>query len=82
MLLDGAGGSELVEDALGDPGEDVDHGVDPLLLGRVDELDHPEAVAHELALEEAVHQVHLRDDVDQAEDLAGEVTVGVQVVSL
>lgn len=82
VLLDRAGRTVLVEDALGDAGEHVHHGVHPLLLVLVRERHDAQAVAEELAVEEVVHHVELADDVDQAQRLAEEVADGVRVVAL
>lgn len=82
MLLYRAGGTVLVEDALGDPGKYVDHGIDAFLLWRVRELQHSQTVAEELTVEESVHQIELAEYVDEAENLAGKVPIHVRVVTL
>lgn len=71
-----------MEGALGDPGEDIDHGVHPLLLRHIRQLHDVGAVGQELAVKEAIHQIHLDNDVDAAEHLAGPVPDGVQLVAL
>ena len=58
------------------------HGIDTLLLRHLGEVEQARAVGEELAVEEGVHQVHLTDDVHQAEKLAEEVAVHVHVVRL
>ena len=58
------------------------HGIDTLLLWHLGEVEQAGAVGEELAVEEGVHQVHLTDDVHQAEKLAEEVAVHVHVVRL
>lgn len=82
VLLDRPGCTVLVEDALGDPREYVDHRVDPVFLRHVRELQHPQPIADELAAEESVHQVQLAEYVYKAEHLADEVPIHVRVVSL
>ena len=59
VLLDVARSAELVEGALGHAREDVDHGVDPVLLVAVGEGHDLNAVGEEGAVEEAVQQDHL-----------------------
>lgn len=59
MLLHVSGYAELVEGALGHPGEDLDHGVDAVLLVAVDEGYHVEAEHEESSVEEAIHEEHL-----------------------
>ena len=66
------GRSELVEDALGDAREDARHGIDARLGILVEELHHLDAVARELAAQEAIRQEYLADDVHQVEQLAQE----------
>lgn len=71
-----------MEDALGHPGEDVDHGVDAVVLRGLGEIHHPPAVGEEFTVEELVHDVQLCDDVDQTQTFTGPVADGVKVVSL
>ena len=59
LALDGAGGTVLVEGALGHLGEDAVHGIVPRLDGRLGHAQHVRAVLGELAAEEQVHQVDL-----------------------
>jgi len=82
VLLDRTGSTVLVEDALGDAREYVDHRIDPFLLRHIWEIQHSQAVADKLATEESVHQVKLTDYVYEAEHLAGEVPIHVRLVSL
>ncbi|KAJ4427813.1 hypothetical protein ANN_25497 [Periplaneta americana] len=82
VLLDGAGGAVLVEGALGDAREHEHHGVHAVLLRLFRERHDAQAVADELPVEEAVHEVQLRDDVDQAQRLAEVVPDRVHVVPL
>jgi len=82
VLLERTGGTVLVEGALGDPWEHIDHGIHPLLLRNVREFHDIGAVREELAVEEAIHQIHLHDDVYAAENFAGPVPNGVQLVAL
>ena len=63
LALDGAGGTVLVEGALGQLGEDAVHGVVPLLEGHLRLAEHLRAVLGELPAEEQVHQVDLRNHV-------------------
>lgn len=71
-----------MEDALGDAREHIDHRVHPFLLRNVRELQHTQPIAEELTVEEPIHQVHLKEDVDETQGLASEVAVNVHVVSL
>ena len=80
--LDGAGASVLVEGALGDPGENLDHGIVPVLGVGLGPVEHVGAVGHEDAAEEGVEEVHLANDVDEVEDVADEVFEGVEVVQV
>ena len=61
--LDGAGGTVLVEGALGHLGEDAVHGVVPRLEGHLGLAEHLGAVLGELPTKEQVHQVDLRNHV-------------------
>ncbi len=54
VLLYVAGRSELVERALGHPREDVDHGIDAILLVSIGEAHHFNAIGEERAVEESV----------------------------
>jgi len=54
-----SGHSELVEGALGHPGEDENEGIFAVLLVAFHEGDHVEAEPEEGAVEETVHQEHL-----------------------
>jgi len=80
LALDGAGGTVLVEGALGHLGEDAVHGIVPRLDGRLGHAQHVRAVLGELAAEEQVHQVDLEEDVDEIENLAKDELVNVGVV--
>lgn len=71
-----------MEGALCDSGEDVNHGVDTVLLHSLRERHHPQTVAHELTVEELVHEVQLDNDVDKTQRLAEPVADRVWVVSL
>ena len=59
LALDRAGGTVLVEGALGHLGEDAVHGVVPRLDGGLGRGEHVGAVLGEHATEEQVHQVDL-----------------------
>lgn len=82
MLLDATGSTVFVEDALGYSREDVDHGIDAILLRLLREVHDAQAVGQEFSVEEFVHQVELHDYVHQTDELAGPVPQGVHVVSL
>lgn len=82
VLLNSPGRPIFVEYTLGDPRKYVDHRVDPLLLRRVRELQHPKSVVQKFAVEKAVHEVQLGENVDQTKGLAGKVTIRIQVVAL
>ena len=61
-----------MEDALGDPGEDLGHGIYPELV-RLHHLQHSgQAVLGELPAEEAVGEEHLADHVDEVEAVGEE----------
>ena len=55
VTLDLPGDAVLVKRALGHPGEDEDHGVDPVLLVAVHEVDDVDTEREEGAVEETVH---------------------------
>ena len=59
-----------MEGALGDLGEDADHGVEPLLVVQHGEGENLEAVGGELSPQEPVYQEDLETHVDQVHDLA------------
>lgn len=61
-----------MEDALGDPGEDTGHGVNPRFGILIEEVDDVDAVPEKLAAEEAIRQEDLGHDVNQIEHLADE----------
>lgn len=82
VLLYRSWSSVLVEDALSNAREDIDHRIDTLLLWCVWQIEHTQSIGEKLAIEEAIHQVKLRQDVDQADGLAGEVPIDVCVVLL
>ena len=81
FLLDRAGGTILVEGALGNLGEHSGHGIGPVLGFHFRVGQDISAVAHELSAEEEVGEVDLPDDVDEVEDLAEEELEGVEGVS-
>lgn len=59
VFLQLAGDAVFEEGALGHPGEDLDHGIDAVLLVAVDELDDLDPEHEERAVEETVHEEHL-----------------------
>ena len=59
-----------MEGALGDLGEDADHGVGPLLVVHEGEPEHVEAVRGELPGQQTVYQVDLQHQVTEIEQLA------------
>lgn len=71
-----------MKDALGHPRENVHHGIDPVLLGRLCDAKHAQSVGQELPVEELVHHIQLKNYVDQAESLTSKVSVDEDVVSL
>lgn len=71
-----------MEGALCHSREDVNHGINPVLLRLLRKGHHAEAVGHELSVEESIHHVELADDVDQAKCLANPVPQRVGIVSL
>ena len=73
QLHDGARGSVLVEGALGHAGEDLHHGVRPVLVVHVDEVEHVRAVGHEHAAQEEIDEIHLTDDVHEVQHVAEEI---------
>lgn len=82
MLLDGSRSTILMEDALGDSGEDVYHGIHASFLRLFRHVHDPQAVGHEFSVEEGVHHPQLQDDVKQAEEFAGPVAECVEFVAL
>lgn len=71
-----------MEDALGHTRKYIDHGIDTLLLRHIRKTHNICAVRKEFAVEETIHQIHLYDDVEEAQHLAGPVAYGVQFVAL
>ena len=59
MAFHFTGESKFVERALRHPGEDINHGVDAVLLVTLHEVNNFSAVGEELSLEKTVHQEHL-----------------------
>ncbi len=59
MLLNLAGRSKLVERALGHPREDVDHGINTILLISVGKAHHLDAKGEEGSIKESVQEEHL-----------------------
>lgn len=82
MFLDAPSRTVFVEDALGDPGKNIDHRIDSVILSRLREIHNSPAVREELSVEELVHDVQLGYDVDQTQTFAGPVADGVQIVPL
>ena len=62
-----------MEGALGHPREDLHHGVRPVRVVHVHEVDHFRAVGHEDATEEEVDEVDLADHIDDVEQVAEEI---------
>lgn len=56
-----------MENALGDPWKDVDHGIKALLLRYIGQLHDTCSIAEEFAIEETIHQIHLHYDIDEAQ---------------
>ncbi|GFS31011.1 putative secreted protein [Trichonephila inaurata madagascariensis] len=82
VSLQVGGRSILLEAALGYPGEDPNHGINPVLWVRVDEVDYLESIVHELPIEEPIHEEHLSDDVHEGKYFADEVPPRVPIVRL
>ena len=59
MFLNIPGSAKFVEGALGHPREDVDHGIDAILLIAIREGHHFNAVGEEGTVEKTVQQKHL-----------------------
>ena len=59
MLLHLAARPKLVEGALGHPGEDVDHGVESVLLIPLGKCDHFQPKREEGTVKKSVHKKHL-----------------------
>ena len=76
----GAGGAEIVEDALGNLGEHHIHGVGPDLRVHGRHLDNLCPVSGELIAEEPVRDVDLGDHIDEGQQLAEEEVDGVTPV--
>lgn len=62
-------GTIFVERALGDPGEDGDHGVSPVLLVQVGEPEHVCAIVEESTSQKAVHEKDVADHVEKVHEL-------------
>ena len=80
QLLDGSRGSVLVESALGHPGENLHHGVGPVLVLHAHEVDHICPVGHEDSSQEKVDEIHLTDDIDEVEKVAEDVSEGKEMI--
>ena len=63
-----------MEGALRDSWEDLHHGVRPVRVVHVHEVDHFRAVGHEDATEEEVDEVDLTDHIDDVEQVAEEIS--------
>ena len=61
-------------------GEDLGHGVHPLLHIPVGYSQHLGAIGGELSSKESIHQVHLSDNVNQIQELAKDEFVDIQIV--
>ena len=59
--------------ALRDPWEDLHHGVRPVRVVHVHEVDHFSAVGHKDATKEEVDEVDLTDHIDDVEQVAEEI---------
>lgn len=58
-----------MERALGDPREDGDHGVSPVLLVQVGEPEHVRAIVEESTTQKAVHKKDVADHVEKVHEL-------------
>ena len=63
-----------MESALGDSWEDLHHGVRPVRVVHVHEVDHFCAVGHKDATKEEVDEVDLTDHIDDVEQVAEEIS--------
>ena len=63
-----------MESALRDSWEDLHHGVRPVRVVHVHEVDHFCAVGHKDATEEEVDEVDLTDHIDDVEQVAEEIS--------
>ena len=82
LVLDRAGGTVLVEGALGHLGEDGVHGVGAALGLSLGEVDDVHAVGLELVAEEEVDEEDLADHVDEVQDLAAKVPEIFEILSM
>ena len=80
QLDDGPGGSVLVEGALGDSREHLHHGVRPVLVILVHEVDDVGAVGHEHSAKEEIDKIHLSDDIDEVEKIAEEIPENKEII--
>ena len=72
--------AKLVEDTLGDPGENAGHRIDPGFGILIEKIDHFHAVVEKLAAQEPIRQEDLPHNVDQVESLADEESQRPSVV--
>ena len=63
----------MVEGALGHPWEDFHHGVRPVGIVHVHEVNHFCSIGHEDTAKEEVDEVDLTDDIDNIEQVAKKV---------
>ena len=75
QLDDRARCSVLVERALGHAREHLHHGVRPVFVLQVDEVDHVGPISHEDSAQEEIDKIHLPDDIDEIEKVAEEIPI-------
>ena len=63
----------MVEGTLGDPGEDLHHGVSPVLIVHVHKAQDFSAIGHEDTAQELVDEEKLADTVDEVEGVTEEI---------
>jgi len=73
----------LSKSALGNPWEDENHAVTPILLILIRKAHHDiEPICPEVTLDEPIHEEHLENNVDETEALAEPKAEGIVVVLL
>jgi hypothetical protein len=61
-----------VERALGDPGEDGDHRIGPVLLVQVGKPEHVSSIVQESTSQKSIHEKDVANDVDEVHELKEE----------
>jgi len=59
-----------VERALGEPGKDLDHRIEALVLIHVGELEHIRTVGHESTAQKLIHHKDIHNHVDKVKQFA------------